>query len=733
MGQYIDNETIYRIKPQNGTPEIFAPVPLALVMDFGFNNDLFVGTGDAKGTVYKVEPNRTLTKFAELGSATEGVTFDGQYLYFSEYNISGPGKLSRIDINGQISTVIQQSTISDGPHGLEFCRSAFPLYVIDQSGTIFEVSQNRTVKLFANIDLNNRMQLGETIPCSNPQTLFGSYLYIAEQDAQPAGRILRVSFDGTVEVFASGFQGFSHWGVTGLKFSPDGRTLYVTDDIGRAIYAISALSDSVPTCQTAFSDEFNATLDPQWSFVDPNADATQSVAARAGYLRMAAPTGNDLYPVTNYNAPRLLQRVAGDFAIETHIEVAPAFRYQGAGLLIWQDDNNFLRLERGYGGVDDINGTSGVRFDKEENGVYDAVTPTSQRPTTVTNLELKIQRNGNRFMAWWREPGEAWEYVGGTDVELNAELSVGLTLIAAGAVPQTTADYDYFHITCPSTLTPPVNLQARAGLNAVLLAWEPSASFGVTGYHIYRQAAGEANFTRLTSAPITGLVYRDTTVNNAAQSYTYYATAINATNQESDPSNTATVTPGKLTLLLPTVYAQPGMTTTVAANLENGDGLCVGAMDVGIRYNPQVAQATKVAPTALTQGYTFIANFARPQEVHIASTGNCQTLKGPGSLLVVDFAVRATAAVSTPLTFVQGLTGTVLYENGNFNTPLALNLINGQLLLSANGRYKRGDLNGDGVVNASDAVVALQIAAGSLAPSALQRSAGDVNGDGVIN
>lgn len=233
--------------------------------------------------------------------------------------------------------------------------------------------------------------------------------------------------------------------------------------------------------------------------------------------------------------------------------------------------------------------------------------------------------------------------------------------------------------------------------------------------------------------PITGLVYRDTTVDTATASYTYYVTAVNAAGQESDPSNTVTVTPGRLTLLLPTVYAQPGMTTTVAANLENGDGLCIGAMDLGIRYNPQVAQATQVLPTALTQGYTFNANFMRPHETHIASIGNCQPLRGPGALIEVDFAVRATAAVSTPLTFIEGLTGTVLYDSGNLVTPLSLKLINGQLLLSANGGYKRGDLNGDSVVNASDAGVALQIAAGALLPTPAQRSAGDVNGDGVIN
>lgn len=155
---YIDNEVIYRINLQNGVRETFASVPAASVMDFGFNNDLFVAAADAKGTVYRVKPDKSVTKFAEVGSSTEGMTFDGQYLYFTEWNISGPDKLSRLDINGQISSFTQPNTIGTDLAGLEFCRSSFPLYVIDQPGTIFEVKQDGTIyfALRQRVDLQER-------------------------------------------------------------------------------------------------------------------------------------------------------------------------------------------------------------------------------------------------------------------------------------------------------------------------------------------------------------------------------------------------------------------------------------------------------------------------------------------------------------------------------------------------------------------------------------------------
>ncbi len=63
-----------------------------------------------------------------------------------------------------------------------------------------------------------------------------------------------------------------------------------------------------------------------WAWTDPNDDATYSLAARSGYLRLTVPDGNDLAGATNYDAPRLLMTKAGDFAIETPGRVRPPAR-----------------------------------------------------------------------------------------------------------------------------------------------------------------------------------------------------------------------------------------------------------------------------------------------------------------------------------------------------------------------------------------------------------------------
>lgn len=242
---FIDNGVIYRIATPGGQSQPFAYVPAALVMRFGFDGDLFVGT--ATGKVMRVFSDGTTSLFAQVGTSIEGMAFDtssgsaySSRLFVSEWIDGGHGRVSAIDASGLVQVFISPGSIGIETAGLEFCGSIPRLYAVDQPGTIFEISNTGSVSLLGGIDLQSQIQYAETLACSKENTSFGNYLYLAEQGYQPAGRILRVSTDGAIEVFASGFQGFDGWGVTGLKFSSDGRTLYVTDDVGRSIYAIQS-------------------------------------------------------------------------------------------------------------------------------------------------------------------------------------------------------------------------------------------------------------------------------------------------------------------------------------------------------------------------------------------------------------------------------------------------------------------------------------------------------------
>ncbi|MEW5718540.1 MAG: DUF1349 domain-containing protein, partial [Chloroflexota bacterium] len=125
----------------------------------------------------------------------------------------------------------------------------------------------------------------------------------------------------------------------------------------------------------------------------------------------------------------------------------PEQEYQGAGIVVYQDDDNLVRLERGYGGVG--GGESGIVFAVVRDGEFESLISPAQIATTAKKVELRLQREGNRFTAWWREPGKAWQNVGSAEVKLSATVQVGLAVLCELGAPDSVADFDYFRISRP--------------------------------------------------------------------------------------------------------------------------------------------------------------------------------------------------------------------------------------------------------------------------------------------
>jgi hypothetical protein len=249
---------------------------------------------------------------------------------------------------------------------------------------------------------------------------------------------------------------------------------------------------------------------------------------------------------------------------------------------------------------------------------------------------------------------------------------------------------------------------------------------------VYRQADGEATFIRLTAVPLSGLSYSDTSA-AAATTYTYYVTAVDEFGRESAPSNSDRAYTGRLRLQLPAVRAAPGTIVRVPVQVEYADGLCLEAVDVGVSYDPAIATPVGVSRSALTDSYSFAHAIRQPGEVHISAVGPCSNLYGAGALFWVNFAIAPTTTVQSSLEFVQGLTGTTIYDSADLTRPIPLSLRNGAITVDAARPQLRGDLNGDGVINAADAALVLRIAVGLLIPNADQRVTGDVNADGTIS
>jgi regulation of enolase protein 1 (concanavalin A-like superfamily) len=211
--------------------------------------------------------------------------------------------------------------------------------------------------------------------------------------------------------------------------------------------ATTTTATPTPTGGTlTFNDNFNGTWDSSWYWTDPNDDATYDFTAHTGFLRLTVPADNDLAGITNYDAPRLWFPYNGNFALETLVEFAPQEIYQGAGLLVWQDENSFLRIEFGFGGMGGL--AKNAVFVKQEEGSLILVNGVDL-PNTLESIELRLQRDGNQFTAWYRQVGGSWHEIGSTELILNPTVDVGITQVTQYTTSEISADFDYFKLFAP--------------------------------------------------------------------------------------------------------------------------------------------------------------------------------------------------------------------------------------------------------------------------------------------
>jgi regulation of enolase protein 1 (concanavalin A-like superfamily) len=202
-----------------------------------------------------------------------------------------------------------------------------------------------------------------------------------------------------------------------------------------------------PTAATpTFNDNFQGSWNDDWSWIDPNNDVTYSLTARSGFLRLTVPGDNDLAGVANYDAPRLLIPQNGNFTMETLVEFDPQETYQGAGLLVWQNEDTFLRLEFGFGGMGGIE-KNAVFVKQEEGGL--SLVGSIDLPATLKGIELRLKRNGDQYTAWYREVGGTWQEIGSTEIDFNPTVEVGITQVTQYTTSEISADYDYFKVFAP--------------------------------------------------------------------------------------------------------------------------------------------------------------------------------------------------------------------------------------------------------------------------------------------
>jgi regulation of enolase protein 1 (concanavalin A-like superfamily) len=193
-----------------------------------------------------------------------------------------------------------------------------------------------------------------------------------------------------------------------------------------------------------FDDEFIGNdMRPEWRWEDPQGGGGWT--ERQGYLEMRTESGQDLWHGPNgsggdMTAPRLLMEVTEDFAIETRMRITPQLREHG-GLIIWKNENQFLRLEK-TSGPHAFRGD--VRFERHVNRRFGLVARGGMR--NVRELFLRLERRGNQFTAYASEDAIHWKGVGVTRVAMGPRVQIGLHSISPGNIPPTLTRFDYFRL-----------------------------------------------------------------------------------------------------------------------------------------------------------------------------------------------------------------------------------------------------------------------------------------------
>ncbi len=180
-----------------------------------------------------------------------------------------------------------------------------------------------------------------------------------------------------------------------------------------------------------------------WQWIDPDERNNPTPHdVRSGVLRIEVPSKKDLNG-DNRTAPRYLKAIKGDFQIETRVRFIPKENYQGAGLLIFRDDSNYLRFERAYGGIG--GGGEGIRLHARKGSEHKPIIPPGEIQTEEPEVELKIVRSGRMFIAFWREDeSREWREAGEYESDYPDTVLVGV--VAVNTARPVTAEFAYIRL-----------------------------------------------------------------------------------------------------------------------------------------------------------------------------------------------------------------------------------------------------------------------------------------------
>ena len=168
---------------------------------------------------------------------------------------------------------------------------------------------------------------------------------------------------------------------------------------------------------------------------DPDGDCTFNL--QGGSLTIdVPPTPHDLSIETGqYNAPRVLREVDGDFRLQVKVcgdmqprvagSVPGRTAYQAGGILLSSDERNYVRLERAAFNQDGKI-TQCLVFQSRFKGRRGL---THMVGIPAKDTHLRLERRGNRLRAFVSADGRLWHSLPNIDIDLSPKVQVGIAVI----------------------------------------------------------------------------------------------------------------------------------------------------------------------------------------------------------------------------------------------------------------------------------------------------------------
>jgi hypothetical protein len=191
---------------------------------------------------------------------------------------------------------------------------------------------------------------------------------------------------------------------------------------------------------------------PGWGMlIDPDNDCT--IKEEAGKLTITVPGGtHDLnMALGGMKAPRIVRDVDGDFTAQVKVsgEFQPGDQagdpktasFNGAGLLLWQDENNYLRLERNawWSSKESKTKCYAPLIEYYLDGEFQGPSPKVESVEffKTPSTWLKLERHGDDVTVFYSQDGNDWTKANEIVVALRKKIQVGVAAVNTSKNPFT--------------------------------------------------------------------------------------------------------------------------------------------------------------------------------------------------------------------------------------------------------------------------------------------------------